>query len=388
MTFNGEILKDKLKNLTTTPQSIQTLSHWVSYHKKHYKEIVTTWRREVYQANDSQQKLAFLYLANDVMQNTRKKTLDFVTEFGAVMPDVFQKAISTQGLASCQKELSHLIDVWEERKVFSPQECKNLRKAIGNRSAPSASKAAATTVEDDALPEDIVGCTTKYKKYKQACERTKGLPSTQLGQLATVEELDKMPYEELKVYHDKCVRLSEEMVKEKQAVETAKEHKLDFFQYLDATFYTPLKSEVSADFDKIKQLDENMHRLQEVLAYGYSRVGHESKRKWRNSPERKPLPPTRQVSDPRQQPPTAVDAPASAAPISSLRRQAMEQGQWQEPRKESPPLEMEGEPASKKPKLDEPSPPPNGVNLNSYLQNLMDSSNFSHGFVEKQASQG
>jgi hypothetical protein len=47
MAFNDAILTDKLKKLNSTQQAIQTLSHWVSYHKKYYLEIVRIWQREI-----------------------------------------------------------------------------------------------------------------------------------------------------------------------------------------------------------------------------------------------------------------------------------------------------------------------------------------------------
>ncbi len=44
--------------------------------------------RTAAQATTASHTLSFLYLANDVMQNTRKKTSDFVNAFGEVMGDV------------------------------------------------------------------------------------------------------------------------------------------------------------------------------------------------------------------------------------------------------------------------------------------------------------
>ena len=53
------------------------------HHKKHYRATVRTWHRQLVAATNSH-KLALLYLANDVVQNARKKQPEIEAEFGQV----------------------------------------------------------------------------------------------------------------------------------------------------------------------------------------------------------------------------------------------------------------------------------------------------------------
>ena len=82
--FTAVSFKTKLEKLSESQQSIQTLSHWVQYHKKAVKESATIWAKEVLRAIP-ERRLLYIYLANDIMQNSRRKGSEFVQEYGAQM---------------------------------------------------------------------------------------------------------------------------------------------------------------------------------------------------------------------------------------------------------------------------------------------------------------
>ena len=48
--------------------------------------MVSVWDTEFARFPDMQKKLAMLYLANDVLQNSRKKGAQFVQEFYRILP--------------------------------------------------------------------------------------------------------------------------------------------------------------------------------------------------------------------------------------------------------------------------------------------------------------
>lgn len=56
------------------------------------KQVVETWDRQFYCA-PREQRLAFLYLANDILQNSRRKGAEFVAEFWKVLPDSLRDVI-------------------------------------------------------------------------------------------------------------------------------------------------------------------------------------------------------------------------------------------------------------------------------------------------------
>lgn len=113
--FANQTLERKLVDLNNSQQSIQTLSLWLIHHRKHHKSIVQTWFSELKKGNcllldanynhllmhhahsdgllskaKPSRRLTFMYLANDVIQNSRKKGPEFSKEIGAVLKASFE----------------------------------------------------------------------------------------------------------------------------------------------------------------------------------------------------------------------------------------------------------------------------------------------------------
>ncbi|KAJ8436396.1 hypothetical protein Cgig2_005224 [Carnegiea gigantea] len=91
-TFNSQILVDKLAKLNNSQQSIETLSHWCIFHMNKAKLVVETWERQ-FHCSPRERRLAFLYLANDILQNSRRKGAEFVAEFWRVLPEALRDVI-------------------------------------------------------------------------------------------------------------------------------------------------------------------------------------------------------------------------------------------------------------------------------------------------------
>lgn len=61
------------------------LSRWCITHRKKAKQIVETWDK-LFNSSQKEQRVSFLYLANDILQNSRRKGSEFVNEFWKVLP--------------------------------------------------------------------------------------------------------------------------------------------------------------------------------------------------------------------------------------------------------------------------------------------------------------
>ncbi|KAL1210102.1 hypothetical protein V5N11_010676 [Cardamine amara subsp. amara] len=114
--FNAQILVEKLAKLNSSQASIETLSHWCIFHMNKAKHVVETWGRQFHCA-PREQRLAYLYLANDILQNSRRKGSEFVGEFWKVLPDALRDVIDN-GDDFGRKSARRLVNIWEERKVF------------------------------------------------------------------------------------------------------------------------------------------------------------------------------------------------------------------------------------------------------------------------------
>jgi regulator of Ty1 transposition protein 103 len=70
--FSETLLLEKLGKLNDTAESINMTSAWILYHKKHFQDIARIWAREIRNVT-SQRKLAWVYLANDVVQQSKRR---------------------------------------------------------------------------------------------------------------------------------------------------------------------------------------------------------------------------------------------------------------------------------------------------------------------------
>ena len=117
-TLNTQVLVDKLAKLNSSQQSIETLSAWCTFHRKAARQVVSVWDAEFAKASVPK-RLALTYLANDILQNSRKKGPEFVMEFFRVLPKAM-KHLLKHGDAKVAKAVNRILQIWEERKVRSP----------------------------------------------------------------------------------------------------------------------------------------------------------------------------------------------------------------------------------------------------------------------------
>lgn len=114
--FNEENFMRKLDSVTPTQDSIQTLALWIIHHKTNHEIICRLWLRKLGETGlPSKQKLALFYLANDVIQNCKRKN-------AKVYQDTFKKclneAIRLVRVDSIKKNVERVLDVWLERQVY------------------------------------------------------------------------------------------------------------------------------------------------------------------------------------------------------------------------------------------------------------------------------
>eukprot|EP00899_Mesostigma_viride_P019756 jgi/Mesvir1/27782/Mv07464-RA.1 len=144
--FTEKALAEKLSKLTASQQSIETLSHWCIFHNKKFKHIVAVWERE-YVAAAPDRKIAFIYLINDILQNSRKHGhKGFQDEVWTILPRVFKHVLKQA--PQTLNELKRLLDIWEQRQVFPGHSINELRArvtgaAAGKRPGPDGAPGAA-----------------------------------------------------------------------------------------------------------------------------------------------------------------------------------------------------------------------------------------------------
>ncbi|KAI3824453.1 hypothetical protein L1987_05913 [Smallanthus sonchifolius] len=131
--FNEQILADKLSKLNSTQQCIETLSHWCIFHRSKAEVVVTTWEKQFHSA-EVVQKVPLLYLANDILQNSKRKGNEFVSEFWKVLPGAVKDLIE-KGNDHGKNVVTRLVNIWEERRVFGSK-AKNIKAVLLGEESP------------------------------------------------------------------------------------------------------------------------------------------------------------------------------------------------------------------------------------------------------------
>ncbi|KAI3462035.1 hypothetical protein Pfo_018698 [Paulownia fortunei] len=95
---------------------IVALSHWCIFHRSKAELVVATWDKQ-FHSSEMVQKVPLLYLANDILQNSKRKGNEFVTEFWKVLPSALKEVVN-KGDDRGKNVVSRLVGIWEERRVF------------------------------------------------------------------------------------------------------------------------------------------------------------------------------------------------------------------------------------------------------------------------------
>lgn len=136
--FNTQILADKLSKLNNSRQSIETLSHWCIFHRNKALQVVETWDKQ-FRELPVPQRVPFLYLANDILQNSRRRGTEFVNEFWKILPGALKDVI-VKGDDRGRNIVLRLVDIWEERKVFGSRGRSLKEELLAKDTCPEAEK--------------------------------------------------------------------------------------------------------------------------------------------------------------------------------------------------------------------------------------------------------
>jgi len=130
--YSESALLRKLAEVKISAPSIQGVALWIMHHKKHYRATVRTWYRHLVAAQ-SGHKLTLLYLANDVVQNCRKKQPEIEAEFGLVMKKVFTHLAGETLDEKIVTRMTRLVNVWKERAIFDRKVQEEVAKVWASR---------------------------------------------------------------------------------------------------------------------------------------------------------------------------------------------------------------------------------------------------------------
>ncbi|EGD80617.1 hypothetical protein PTSG_01206 [Salpingoeca rosetta] len=155
MSLNKASLIRKLSTLSTSQDSIQSLSLWLFHFSKHADDIVKVWQQELKQA-PTKQKLKFIFLANDVILQGRKKGMAYITAFQPVLPTVLPEVYKVLD-AKGQQQLIRVISIWQDRAAYPVEFLNELRKRLRSSQPVASANSSGPAVSTDALQDVDLG---------------------------------------------------------------------------------------------------------------------------------------------------------------------------------------------------------------------------------------
>nr|XP_020441679.1 regulation of nuclear pre-mRNA domain-containing protein 2-like [Monopterus albus] len=137
-TLSGSLestLDRKFQSVTNTMDSIQGLSAWCIENKKYHSFIVRHWMKSLRKSNASH-RLNLFYLANDVIQNCkRKNAIVYRTAFADVLPEAFL-LVNRESDVKMTKSVERILSIWEDRGVYSGTLIADLRSSLVKEDSP------------------------------------------------------------------------------------------------------------------------------------------------------------------------------------------------------------------------------------------------------------
>ncbi|KAG8442569.1 hypothetical protein GDO86_011383 [Hymenochirus boettgeri] len=194
--FSEAALEKKLLELSNSQQSVQTLSLWLIHHRKHSRVIVTVWDRELRKAKPNR-KLTFLYLANDVIQNSKRKGPEFTKDFAPFIVDAF-KHVSSETDEGCKKHLGRVLSIWQERAVYENDVLEQLKAALYGEKKPKKRPYQEVKVEDEEDEDDVCSAKNSPEEPPQTTDLIRALQELEnaaSGDAAVHQRISSLPVE-------------------------------------------------------------------------------------------------------------------------------------------------------------------------------------------------
>lgn len=128
--YSAAEVRRKLESVDGTQPSVEMVALWLMHHERHAHESVTVWERLVREMDSAKRKLDLVYVANDVLQRSRRHGNTFANAFLPVLPAVLAHVYASGGPAH-RDALRRIVNIWEQRGVYSSDNVKNFLTVMG-----------------------------------------------------------------------------------------------------------------------------------------------------------------------------------------------------------------------------------------------------------------
>ncbi|KAK2964363.1 putative regulator of Ty1 transposition protein 103 [Blattamonas nauphoetae] len=130
--FDHVSFKQKLDTVNAQQDSIEGLSQYIIFQKRYVMDIVYDWENAFRAAEPAKKKILF-FVANDVVQKAKRKTLVFSKPFYDAFVRSFQNMDGSFD-SSVKDSIIRVLRIWRDRETYSPLEVQTLMNLINSTS--------------------------------------------------------------------------------------------------------------------------------------------------------------------------------------------------------------------------------------------------------------
>lgn len=150
MAFSASSFVGKLVELNTSQQSIQSVSLWCIHHRRFAQQIVDVWYQQLLKS-PKERKLLFVFLGNDIIQNSKRKGTEFCKEYERVLTGALAHVYSSCDDNKTISQVDRIINIWKERDIFKDEYIQTLRHTRKASDSPMKAHTPDMTPPDDEL---------------------------------------------------------------------------------------------------------------------------------------------------------------------------------------------------------------------------------------------
>ncbi|XP_039623464.1 regulation of nuclear pre-mRNA domain-containing protein 2-like isoform X2 [Polypterus senegalus] len=184
-------LDRRFQGVTNTMESIQSLSGWCIENKKYHTLIVRYWMKWL-KKSEASHRLNLFYLANDVIQNCkRKNAIIYRSTFADVLPEA---ALLVRD-PSVRKSVERIFTIWEERNVYPEELISELKVGLGKKEAQIAVNPKAvlkSKIVAEFAPQTFIDQLAAYKRSVEDIELKEKQLSSMRVDVCSTETLKRL----------------------------------------------------------------------------------------------------------------------------------------------------------------------------------------------------
>ncbi|KAI9584012.1 regulation of nuclear pre-mRNA domain-containing protein 2 isoform X1 [Glossina fuscipes] len=169
--FDVDLFETRLEALKDTQDGIQQMSAWCLQQRGHHKKIVAAWLN-VFKRVRVEHRLILFYLANDVIQYSKRKRYEFVESWATAL----QKATTMVRDEKVKNKILRIFNIWEQREIYTEEYLSDLCGLL-NISPPK--KSHVIIESDDFQNSNLVASVRECVELSEMTDKSfKKLPKT------------------------------------------------------------------------------------------------------------------------------------------------------------------------------------------------------------------